>query len=526
MKIVRLLAFFGLYLAGHPLAMAQNPSDCPGAITICGNQKINFNPAGTGDLLDLGINGNQPGCLSEGGENAAVWYRIVIDRPGTLTFAISPAAPSDFDWAMWGPFKTEDTPCRRLGSPVRCNAAAPTTATGLSLTATSSVGQPGSSNPWSKYLEVQMGEVYYLLVDNWSAGQDRNGRGISFELTWGGTARLAAFYGDFAHRQQCLQFDFRNTVVACQDNLTFSWDFGDGSPAVVAPAPSHTYARGGTYSVVLNVSAPSGERYGTSKTLTVDPLRTSGLEIAFAHQKRCAEVSFQPQVKGSCSNKWRYNWDFGDRSPANTEPAPTHFYARGGSYTVVLTVTDEAGLSKTFTESVSVEQAPPLGIRGDLLFCQAKGRGLLEATPGFVAYQWSRAQPTDWSAPSTSPIWEINQPGQYWVRATNAQGCPILAQVAVADCCPPEVVLPNAFTPHRSEGANDGYRARADYVQTFQLHILDRWGVLVFQTNDPGQAWDGTVRGQRAAAGAYRVVVEYGGCTGKKRLSQTLYLVD
>jgi gliding motility-associated-like protein len=515
------VAVFG-WVAG---ARAQVASDCLGAITICGNQKITFNPAGPGDVLDLRQPGNQPGCLSVGGENASVWYRVVVDRAGTLTFSITPESPSDFDWGMWGPFKPEDRPCQGLGSPVRCNAAAPTTATGLSETSNITAGPPGSSNPWSRALEVQVGEVYYLMVDNWSAGGGRGGGGIRFDLTWGGTAQLASFYGDFAYQQQCLRVDFRSTAISCQGNLTYSWSFGDGSPSAVSPTPSHTYARGGTYSVIMNVSSPSGDGGGVGKTLVVDPSRSSSQTVAFAYQKKCAEVSFQPEVTGFCEGQLGYTWDFGDGSPPSRAPAPTHLYARGGTYTVGLTVS-LGGASRSFSAPVTIVAGPAFGIRSDSLFCLARGEAVLEATPGFANYQWSFGQPGGWSAPSPSPRFTARQAGSYWVRAVDGRGCPVAAQVALADCCPAEVVLPSAFTPRSSAGANDGYRPQAENVRAYLLQVFDRWGSLVFQTDDPAQAWDGTFRGQPAPAGAYQAVAEFWGCTGKRRRSQVVQLID
>ena len=45
----------------------------------------------------------------------------------------------------------------------------------------------------------------------------------------------------------------------------------------------------------------------------------------------------------------RYDWSFGDgTSASNAGPTPTHVYASGGSYTVQLSVTDEAGCSAAF----------------------------------------------------------------------------------------------------------------------------------------------------------------------------------
>jgi PKD repeat protein len=54
-----------------------------------------------------------------------------------------------------------------------------------------------------------------------------------------------------------------------------------------------------------------------------------------------------------------YAWDFGDES-TGTGVTPSHTYAAGGSYTVILTVTDDVGATDTVSQSVTVS-APSTG---------------------------------------------------------------------------------------------------------------------------------------------------------------------
>jgi len=46
-------------------------------------------------------------------------------------------------------------------------------------------------------------------------------------------------------------------------------------------------------------------------------------------------------------------WDFGDSS-TSTAPSPKHTYQKGGTYTVRLTVTDDAGQQATFSRQITV----------------------------------------------------------------------------------------------------------------------------------------------------------------------------
>lgn len=63
--------------------------------------------------------------------------------------------------------------------------------------------------------------------------------------------------------------------------------------------------------------------------------------------------------------------------------------------------------------------------------------------------------------------------------------------------------IPNAFTPNNDQ-INDRFRPLLDCIPaTFLFRIFDRWGNLVFETNDPLSAWDGTFRDAPAPVDAY-----------------------
>ncbi len=64
--------------------------------------------------------------------------------------------------------------------------------------------------------------------------------------------------------------------------------------------------------------------------------------------------------------------------------------------------------------------------------------------------------------------------------------------------------LPNAFTPN-GDGINDVWIPVANVVdlETYRLRIFDRWGMLLFETEDPWEGWDGTIGGQLMPDGVY-----------------------
>jgi gliding motility-associated-like protein len=95
--------------------------------------------------------------------------------------------------------------------------------------------------------------------------------------------------------------------------------------------------------------------------------------------------------------------------------------------------------------------------------------------------------------------------GCYAVSAIDSVGneSPKSATVCVDNC--PQYILPNAFTPN-GDGHNDeftpvpGWR----FISRISMQIFNRWGNLVFETEDPAINWKGVNdQGKEVSAGTY-----------------------
>jgi len=68
--------------------------------------------------------------------------------------------------------------------------------------------------------------------------------------------------------------------------------------------------------------------------------------------------------------------------------------------------------------------------------------------------------------------------------------------------------IPNAFTPN-SDNLNDcfGIKSRS-IVSSFELCIYNRWGELVFKTNNIQECWNGELHGRPQPIGTYVYIVK------------------
>jgi gliding motility-associated-like protein len=76
--------------------------------------------------------------------------------------------------------------------------------------------------------------------------------------------------------------------------------------------------------------------------------------------------------------------------------------------------------------------------------------------------------------------------------------------------------IPNAFSPGASPGVNDEFRVAYKSLVTFKAWIFNRWGVELFQWDDPAKGWDGKKGGRYVPPGVYFYVIEARGSDGRR----------
>jgi gliding motility-associated-like protein len=102
-----------------------------------------------------------------------------------------------------------------------------------------------------------------------------------------------------------------------------------------------------------------------------------------------------------------------------------------------------------------------------------------------------------WSTGSVNSFIRVKDTSTYSLKVVDANGCAGIDSVSVqykADC-PQSIYFPNAFTPN-GDRINDRF-APVIYgiVISYQFEIYNRWGQLIFRSNDPNQGWDGRYNG-------------------------------
>jgi gliding motility-associated-like protein len=71
--------------------------------------------------------------------------------------------------------------------------------------------------------------------------------------------------------------------------------------------------------------------------------------------------------------------------------------------------------------------------------------------------------------------------------------------------------VPNSFTAGE-DGINDNFKpifSAPDLIKYYQFDIFNRWGEIIFSTNNQYDAWDGKYKGVPCQTGAYTWKIKY-----------------
>jgi len=100
----------------------------------------------------------------------------------------------------------------------------------------------------------------------------------------------------------------------------------------------------------------------------------------------------------------------------------------------------------------------------------------------------------------------IQQSGTYSV-SVNHKYCVVSDTITVTfqHCQQPKIFIPNVFAPESStKNANFGvFFSTEANIKSFEINIFDRWGSIVFQSSDPTEFWDGSIKNHSAPTGVY-----------------------
>ncbi len=185
-----------------------------------------------------------------------------------------------------------------------------------------------------------------------------------------------------------------------------------------------------------------------------------------------------------------YSWSTGE-----TDQSITVIPAIDTKYTVTSTK-ELCTLSDSVT--VVVIPQPVAQVTGDTLISCSEVATLVAS--GGTNYIWNNGLTS-----STIQVSAILGTYHYEVTVSNAQ-CTSTASIEVEIKDFYALYVPNAFTPN-GDGLNDLFMVGYTGINEFNMKIFNRWGQLLFETNDPNTGWDGKYDNKIVEGGVYTYTI-------------------
>ncbi|WP_430405764.1 HYR domain-containing protein [Fluviicola sp.] len=196
-----------------------------------------------------------------------------------------------------------------------------------------------------------------------------------------------------------------------------------------------------------------------------------------------------------------------------------------GNTTVTYTATDVAGNQTTVSFVVNVYPLSNIQVTvsPSSAFCVGDEVNLAVTNPSAGAvYTWSFNNAQVGTGSSYQFVsGDINQSGSYTVSVILPGGCQAYGDAMVSiDFC--ELIIPEAVTPN-ADGMNDTwYIENLESYPNSTVQIVNRWGAVVFESDDYKNDWDGTsqngmnIGGDELPEGTFYYVLRIGGNEASK----------
>ena len=291
----------------------------------------------------------------------------------------------------------------------------------------------------------------------------------------------------------------------------------------------------------------NGAIIGTGSSITVDPIN-SGTNYCVTitevcgspNAQDCMTITFFPNITASlipdqvekctpakfefintsspASDIISTNFDFGDNTSTLEifTDSTSHYYSAANPYTITTTITSTHNCIYT-TSFVGLITAKPKPTADFTI--NSNPTTIFETTVQMqetssndvVAWYWSSPQSSITASSIPNPTFSFPDGiiGAYPITlaVTTALGCTdsITHELNVIS----DVILyaPNAFTPDGDE-FNQTWKIYAQGIDEtqFHLYIYNRWGEIIWETNDMTDEWDGSYKGQIVDEGVYNWV--------------------
>ncbi len=262
-----------------------------------------------------------------------------------------------------------------------------------------------------------------------------------------------------------------SVVLQSEEGLTYLWSPSTGLNSTTIQNPTASPSNSITYNVAITNACGAGNSEVSINVIELNVVASEGGTV-------CLGGYYPIEAFGADFYSWLpYSSVVNAYASSTLASAPF-------SQWITVVGTDVNGCSDTDSLYMNILQLPEVDAGPDQYFEYPGSTTLFGNTFG-LTYNWSPSSGlscTDCAYPTAIP----SEPTWYYLSTTSNTGCVGIDSVYVRPYFP--VYVPNAVTPN-GDGLNDVFLVVGENLTGFRLQIFDRWGIMIFETDNPNEPW-------------------------------------
>ncbi|MDD3877644.1 MAG: gliding motility-associated C-terminal domain-containing protein [Bacteroidales bacterium] len=324
-----------------------------------------------------------------------------------------------------------------------------------------------------------------------------------------------------------------STPEGCADSVTETISVADNPQIIISEDTTICVNN----SVSLTASGGASyiwSAFSTTQTITVTPTSTTTYTVTVSNSIGCSSadsvvvtvnqlppVSIKPENPALCRGEsaslvagggTNYLWTSSPSDPTigsqNTSPIIMVSPNTSTTYTVV--VSDAYGCESSISVPLTLHPNPIADFQADPKIAPILEPiiNFFDNSTGATSWHWYIEDNTHYYVPVFTHT--FTDTGYYEIALTvsNQYGCMDSTFGSIYIQPMFTIYIPNTFSPNE-DLKNDMFYIYGDGVTEIELRIFDRWGKLLFFTDDVHMGWDGKVNNNKVPEGVYPYRVVY-----------------
>ena len=291
-----------------------------------------------------------------------------------------------------------------------------------------------------------------------------------------------------------------------QNNIQeFYWDFGDKMGSSYSSNPYYIFQDTGLHIVTLFITSVNNCMNTKQDTININPLP----DVNFVLDSiACIDEPINIEyVEGDHENILIREWNFGNGTIKENKE---HIYSTAGIYDIALKLVSEEGCTNTsLPQEIKISDIPQVNFYSNnnpttlldaeiKFFNQSEDISTLmwDFNNGIVSYE-------------ENPIITFTDTGKYNINlmVKNDYGCENNLTKTITIKPDISVFIPNSFSPN-NDGVNDIFNVKASGIEMFNMKVFDRWGKIIFESNNIDDGWNGDITNYSDQSNIYIYFIE------------------